>query len=137
MIGDNGGPIAVDAAAVEAARLAGIKAREDRDARAQANGHESGAEDLADTPAAPPAAPEFEIGVPRGGAEVPEAAPCGPCEDGLTIGLPRTAERALGILGCAVGVVLILMGVDLATGGALSRLVGLGGSDDDGNPGAR
>jgi hypothetical protein len=130
---DNGAPVEVSPAAVEAAREAGRIARE----RAASNG--DGAEgQAAAAPPAPPSPPRPRAEVPRGGAApaAGKAEPCGPCEDGVTIGL-RPTERALGILGIGVGLVLIAMGVDLATGGALSRLVGLGGSDDGGNPGAR
>jgi hypothetical protein len=76
------------------------------------------AEDLAASNGHPTAAP------------APEAeAGCADCEDGLTIGLGRTTERALGLFGIVMGGLIVLMGIDLLTGGRLAQLAGMGRAD--------
>lgn len=61
----------------------------------------------------------------------PEASPCADCEDGVTIpALGRSSELALGFVGALIGGVILLMGIDLITGGAVSRAVGLGRGGD-------
>lgn len=64
-------------------------------------------------------------------AEAPaaEASPCADCEDGLTIGLGRGTERALGLFGIVMGGLIVLMGLDLLTGGRVAQLAGLGRAD--------
>lgn len=47
-------------------------------------------------------------------------------EEETTVG-----ERMLGVLGIAFGVVVFAIGIDLATGGALTRAIGLGAVADD------
>jgi hypothetical protein len=58
-----------------------------------------------------------------------EAPPCADCEDGLTIGLGRGTERALGLFGIVMGGLIVLMGIDLLTGGRLAQLAGMGRAD--------
>jgi hypothetical protein len=62
-----------------------------------------------------------------------EAEGCADCEDGLDLG-GRTGERALGLLGMVMGGLVVAMGFDLFTGGALSRILGLGSGDGTARP---
>ena len=78
-----------------------------------------------------PAAPGAAAG--RNG-QAPQPSPCPPCEEGITLG-GRAGERALALFGMVAGAVILVMGIDLWTGGALSRAAGLGGSRDA-QPGA-
>jgi hypothetical protein len=83
-----------------------------------------------DTPSTPPSSG-------NGRRPDPAAEDCAPCAEAL-LHIPTGAaigERALGLLGFGVGLVLALMGMDLLLGGVLSRAVGFG-SVDDGNRGA-
>jgi hypothetical protein len=63
-----------------------------------------------------------------------KAAGGAPCED--CAGAPPV-ERALGLLGVLVGAVVLAMGLDLVTGGAISRAVGFGGGEGDGDAARR
>jgi hypothetical protein len=106
-------------------------------AHADANGHPPAPAPLPPPgPQAAPKAPGADPGRgPRGASPGAKAKPCGPCEDGVTIGagpLPRPAEIALGCLGVAVGLLLLGMGLDLIFGGQLASILGVG----NGNPGA-
>lgn len=69
---------------------------------------------------------------PPAAAEAPAAeAPCADCEDGITLpALGRSSELALGFVGALIGGVILLMGIDLILGGAVSRAVGLGRGGD-------
>lgn len=68
----------------------------------------------------------------------PKESPCPPCEDGITLGAPvgRATERMLGLVGIFAGAVILVMGLDLFMGGALSAAVGIGRSDRDADAGA-
>lgn len=69
-----------------------------------------------------------EAPAPSNGQAPAAEAPCDECEDGLTIGRPltRSSERALGLFGIVMGGIIVLMGIDLFTGGRLAQLVGAG-----------
>lgn len=79
---------------------------------------------MAEAKTAPPAAPQTA----NGQAPAPER-----CEDCAT-----GSERVMGILGIVFAVGLLAIGLDLVTGGAVSRLAAslFGSEKDDGNPGA-
>lgn len=74
----------------------------------------------------------------NGQAPAADSPPCADCEDGLTIGGPlsRSSERALGAFGIVMGAIILLMGIDLLTGGQVARIVGLGRGAEDADPGA-
>lgn len=64
------------------------------------------------------------------GPELNGTAPAAGTDDDSTGRVPATAsERVMGVIGIAFAVGLLLIGLDLATGGAVSRL--FGASDDD------
>lgn len=59
-------------------------------------------------------------------AELNGQAPAGePCA-----GCVSKTDRVMGLVAAGVAVVLLVIGADLATGGALSRWAGLGGQQD-------
>lgn len=61
-------------------------------------------------------------------APAADASPCADCEDGVTLG--RSSEIALGLVGALIGAAILLMGLDLLSGGAVARAVGLGRGGD-------
>jgi hypothetical protein len=66
-------------------------------------------------------------------APASEAEGCADCDDALELG-GKAAERALGLFGLVMGAAIFVMGLDLFTGGAISRLVGLGSGDGTPRP---
>lgn len=65
-------------------------------------------------------------------------APAAPEDDAAPAGA-SASERMLGIFGMIFAAGLLLIGLDLVTGGSLSRMVttrGGGTEDESGNPGA-
>lgn len=55
-----------------------------------------------------------------------EEAPCGPCGEAKQDGTGfRWADLALGVLAVGFGIAIIVMGFDLASGGALAKRIGV------------
>lgn len=54
-----------------------------------------------------------------------EEAPCEPCSEAKQAGGGRWADLALGVLAVGFGIAIIVMGFDLASGGALAKRIGV------------
>lgn len=59
------------------------------------------------------------------------AEPCGPCADKQASAMgSRWADLSLGLLAVGFGLLIVIMGADLMTGGKLAAAVGLAGGED-------